>query len=301
LESSITPEESESSYSGTQALVSVSTTGSTLLQGEELLNNTAVALVAFGKATNGRIVERCIRSIRTRGQWPGYIYIITDAGYQDLLKEDSKVIVIHPRKEDDPSLQKVKGKMRFKRFKTLVIDYLEKDDRLQNIENIVYMDIDNVMGASLLEFLGTQVSTYYSKADDVSNMLMFPPSKRHPNTIHSGIILLHRQYSKHCLEHWRELMDKNPSVDRDQAHIEHIERQGRESGCKILLMPIDYRLFPEKSQMRKKHKRTFVHITNTGRAKRIPKSVQKSYLESILNLTKEERESPTSLAVVQTF
>lgn len=277
---------------------------------EKYRRNAAVGLVAFGKATQTNMVQRCIRSIRTRGRWTGYIFIITDGDFNDIVQEDSNVILVRPQKQDDPSLRNVAGDrliMSFKRFKTLVIDYLDRDERLVNIEYVLYMDIDIVVGASLSEFLDSQVSQYDgSKRQDSSNeeeshMLMFPDNERHPKDIHSGVILLHREYSLGCLELWRKLMDEMPEVTRDQKLIKRIYyRKGKElkdgGGCEILKIPNDYLLFPEKSDLKTKQIRTFIHLTNTGRAKRLPPSMQKKYLEYILQLTRKERRNPMSLA-----
>jgi hypothetical protein len=126
----------------------------------------------MGNTGETYITERCVRSIRVRGNFQGYITVLTDsqnmAHYKESLAWDPRVIVMEGRHEDmdptdhngNPSKYK-ESKMRFKRFKTLLSEYLNYDSRLAStlIKHVLYVDIDNVVGKDLTPFL----QQYFSK------------------------------------------------------------------------------------------------------------------------------------------
>ena len=115
-----------------------------------------LAMIAFGNATKGTHVQRVIRSARTRGEWYGRIVIITDSkdAYKDVIKEDPLVSVLHPRHEDWQDLPEFKdSKMKIKRFKTLLLDYIFDESELMDAEFVLYLDIDIILCQPLVPWL----------------------------------------------------------------------------------------------------------------------------------------------------
>jgi len=127
-------------------------------------NNTAISLISMGRLVNTFLVERCIRSIRRRGQFTGTIMVFTDSigykQYQDSIRSwDNRTIIIqgyeddmNPRDENnDGQLKKYAQKtMIFKRFKTLHSKYIaDYPELLGSIRYVMYVDTDNIIGSRL--------------------------------------------------------------------------------------------------------------------------------------------------------
>ncbi len=62
----------------------------------------AIALISFGKeASESTLLERCILSIRRRGEFDGHVVVITDAPESRYVDEfDEKVIVLQADEDD---------------------------------------------------------------------------------------------------------------------------------------------------------------------------------------------------------
>jgi hypothetical protein len=67
-------------------------------------NNTVISLITMDTAYKTYLTERCLRSIRARGNFNGYIIVLTDHNgfphYSYTLSWNPKVIVIQGKKED---------------------------------------------------------------------------------------------------------------------------------------------------------------------------------------------------------
>lgn len=267
-----------------------------------------LAMIAFGNATRGTHVQRAIRSARARGEWKGRIAIITDSpeAYAELTKEDPRVHLIAPRREDwEAQPEFGHAKMRIKRFKTLLIDYINEDLRLQDAEFILYLDVDIVVCQPLVPWLHVKWAKGNEKrkglASDMSTMYMFSEGRGKGMAGHSGLILLHRDLSRGCLLKWRELFDKyRDTAPRDQWLVRKIRRFPQKMNCMIDAWWPHYEdfLFPEPKHLEQRSLPQFVHITNTFRAKMIHPDLQKAFLEDALMLSEDERRDPKSLAVV---
>jgi hypothetical protein len=63
----------------------------------------AIVLISFGQeAAESTLAERCILSLRRRGQWKGYIVLLTDdssSRYENIWNEEENFIVMHPKEE----------------------------------------------------------------------------------------------------------------------------------------------------------------------------------------------------------
>lgn len=176
-----------------------------------------LAMIAFGNATKGTHVQRVIRSARTRGEWHGRIVIITDSkhAYRDVTTEDPLVSVLHPQREDWQELPEFKeDKMKIKRFKTLLLDYIFREPDLIDTEFVFYVDIDIILGQPLVPWLREKwqkgaKNRMAAIRDGMSTMYMFNEAyKKGPTAGHSGLILLQKDLSDGCLRKWRELFDR---------------------------------------------------------------------------------------------
>ena len=283
----------------------------------------AIYLVSMGeKADDISLVQRCLISIRRKGNWQGYVVVLTNVKFQKMYQEklgridtylygdDSHVIALHPTFEQlqDTLANAKRDSMKIKRFKTRALDVLEQDSRLDAVKMVIYMDIDIVVGRDLNSFLrhaekkyGVAAQTTTNK-DESSKLALFE-DKAMP--LHGGIMVMARNSSEFCLQKWREEQDKNPLQAYDQVALLHMYNQnqkGRDTRCKVVQMQRGKHLvFPNEGYMTRKINttepffRTFVHVTNNHRAGKISTEVQTEFFVKILELTKEEKSGIASL------
>lgn len=85
----------------------------------------AIMLISFGKsAAEGTLLERCILSIRRRGHFQDAIVVITDAPEDRYKGEFDENVFVVKANEDDILYDHFKAAgQKYKRFKTLLIDY----------------------------------------------------------------------------------------------------------------------------------------------------------------------------------
>jgi hypothetical protein len=236
-------------------------------------NNTIISMISMGRGPDTFLVERCIRSIRKSGGFTGYIMVYTvpkgwTRYHQTLLSWDSKVILMLGRDEDlEPTtidgtkIPYRQKKMAFKRFKTLLIDYLAYDPRVDAdktiIQHILYLDIDNVIANTLDPFFedyyalllqGMMKEDYYDAShsqqrenndrsdDDTSNKSLqhTPPtsfvyvySDYGKPVWHTGIMMYHRHYAVGCLEAWRRVIDTKWKQVSDQKLLLIVFQQSK--------------------------------------------------------------------------
>lgn len=94
--------------------LSLSSMASILLREIPNNENTVISLVSMGKLVDSFLVERCIRSIRTRGKFSGYILVFTDEhGYEiyqqsrTIAKWDDNVKIVKGWDEDLSPMENV--------------------------------------------------------------------------------------------------------------------------------------------------------------------------------------------------
>lgn len=274
----------------------------------------AIFLISFGEeAAASTLLERCILSLRRRGQYSGYVVVLTDAPHERYVHVwDENVIVMHPQREhllneDGSSMEFTKDNMSLKpkRFKTYILDYVEMDQRLDDVELVYYLDIDILAGDSL-DGLFRGVEEKYQVVgqrdeEDVSKLYFFTPiSKEWP--LQGGTFIVERGTSQHCLDLWRVEIDMMTLTGRgrDQDALRNIYQRiesGDETKCQLIRMDNENyisfptpRNFASLSAANAKHAH-LIHISNSVYAKRIDEEEQNAYIHEILQLTKEEKES----------
>eukprot|EP00977_Amphora_coffeiformis_P015463 scaffold4511_cov171-Amphora_coffeaeformis.AAC.29 len=272
-------------------------------------DTTVIAMISFGNATRQNHVQRCLRSIRARGQWKGRVVVLTDApqNYQDLVLQDPLLQILTPREQDWQEMPVLPSeKLKYKRFKTFLIDYMAEDPRLHNVGHILYLDVDVIVGKPISPWIKETWKRTWSKSSyeprEMSFMYMFGDMNG-GKTAHSGVILLHSKLSNGCLHTWRKKLDKvgMTKKSRDQYMLRMMRREGPEkTGCAITTWTKTDKdlLFPMPNDFEQRTVAQFVHITNTYHAGQTDAQTQRAYLEEVLNLTDKERQDPNSLAIV---
>jgi hypothetical protein len=274
----------------------------------------AIFLISFGEeAASSTLVERCILSLRRRGQYFGYVVVLTDAPLQRYLNVwDENVMVMRPQgkhltNEDGTPIYYSKDNMSLKpkRFKTFILDYIAMDERLDSVELVYYLDID-ILAGDTLDGLFHGLEEKYQVVgrrpnDDVSKLYFFTPiSQEWP--LQGGTFIVERGTSQYCLDLWRAEIDMMTKTGRgrDQDALRNIYQRiesGEETKCELVRMENEnYISFPtprnfvKLSSKETKHA-NLIHISNSVYAKRIEEEIQNAYIHEILMLSEEEAES----------
>jgi hypothetical protein len=239
-------------------------------------NNTLIALVSMGTSTNSFIVHRCVRSVRTRGDFTGYIMVLTDEeGFprlsETLPAHDDKLLLVQGHDEDfQPTTLQVTSNetateqvpivyrtktMIYKRFKTLLLKYAAENPVTNAvIDYVLYLDVDNVAANPLQKMFDDyfeQFETVYQRARESTNTTAVSESFfsfwRDPGLPHlwqGGQTMHHRRYSQVCSDAWRKQMDTNPDELMDQPLLVRAMDAQREEAatgtaplCHILKLP----------------------------------------------------------------
>jgi hypothetical protein len=287
----------------------------------------AIFLISFGQEES-TLAERCILSLRRRGQWEGYIVLLTDATssrYENVWSEKEKVIVMHPQEDhfngaDGKPLAYNRETMslKAKRFKTYVLEYVDMDQRLNDVETIYYLDIDILAGGSINHlFSGIEMKQMIdyqhqvrgvaaaaaaaAAAAGLSTLHFFTPiTKEYP--FQSGTFVVNRSSSRRCLELWRNEIEKivvEGNLGMDQAALrtvhQHIE-SGEETKCRLIRMDNeDFISFPKPRNFdeiaQSSSYTTLIHLSNSKFAKWIDEEKQNEFLYKVLQLSEEEIQS----------
>jgi hypothetical protein len=107
-----------------------------------------IFLISMGKeASASKMVERFVWSARYRGEWGGYIVLLTDAPKSRYEGLSHHFVVMNPLPRHFNASFPLD--MPYKRFKTHVLDYVDMDRRLDGARLVYYLDVDNIVGNSL--------------------------------------------------------------------------------------------------------------------------------------------------------
>ena len=271
----------------------------------------AIALIGLGDAMapNVHVVERCIQSIRRRGLYFGKIIIVTDAKrsrFKSLTDADADIDLLKVESRPNGMLSK--------RYKTELLDLLDGRTDYDEIEVLLYMDVDIVIAEPLASFISYMKSMVNmldqpSHSADPSYMLMFeeqgaaPERKFGNNTVyHGGVLGLHRKKSRNCLQEWQHLFDDRERFpDRDQKalyYMLYINKTLKERCHVTRLDHRPYLLMPSKRDFEAGETATFVHITNGYRAKKIDDALQAEYYRCMTLVDEEYAMSTNRFKVI---
>ena len=264
-----------------------------------------IFLISMGEqAKESKLVERFVWSARHRGKWNGYILLLTDAPMERYEGFSNRLLIMNPAPGDLD--RRFKDDMPYKRFKTMIIDYIDKDKRLDNVELIYYLDVDNIVGNSLpkmFQDLETKYNIPSSSSNSASNngkwlrtipRMWFFANKYTHLSVQGGQFIVDRYSSGPCLQAWRDKIDANVSEPKDQPALHKIRGNGRNQDCQIITMlPKSHLYFPANSTIHRDAERilagqtlnypTLVHIKNScNTTASIDAKVEELYVQDIV-------------------
>jgi hypothetical protein len=290
----------------------------------------AFVVVSMGEiAAETKTVERFIYSARNAGKYPGWIVVITDAPpgrYSGIFNWTDNVIIMEPERQHIKTHYKTSN-MIYKRFKTLVIEYVGKDSRLDDVELVYYLDVDIVFGNSMWSAFHGLEETYrigpqYAKNDtNVVNSLpvamprgrmwMFKGNSQKWQ-IQGGQMILDRSLSSPCLDLWRSKFDaeKTAKIAKDQYLLMAMLKEQHDAKnatlpyeCEIVSIgQYPYIEFPlvkdikTRSKFLRKHPRRryptcpMVHVRNDGGTADMKEGMIRPYMTNLLRFKKDQKD-----------
>lgn len=320
----------------------------------------------MGRLVDTYVVERCIRSIRLRGQFRGPIFLFTDevgstiynhsmgwdkdntfivqgwdedlhptttmaAGVVTSLTDTNGNNIDHQTQNDHhqrPQQQPKKyaqQKMIYKRFKTHHFKYIDAllsndnkeggDSSTDNIRYVLYVDVDNMIGAPLAQFFHDYNKAILDQYEvwqrqyhpespmnakqqsqpqqpDFSFMSMFRDTHL-KGKMHSGVILYDRYFERRCTDGWRYEMDTYWHSS-DQTMLLRVLGNFTQYRCLAMALPSKHLAFASKRLIRhrpegKETLPTFMHITNYRTQKMTGEvHVQEDFVRHVLYLTNKD-------------
>ena len=265
--------------------------------------NVAVVLISMGGLARTYEAERVITSLRTRGQWDGPIMLLTDSAkyFTNLTRVNrgppsQNLQVVQVDEADMWKNLTNSGSLKFKRFKMLQLKYLDRLSTLSSrndIDSVVFIDIDVLVGQQFDEVLGyfmrwrdlTLEPVNKPGDKDMSYMWAFgePNPRFASEPAHTAVLFLDRVRSATCLELWLQALDSN-KYKRDQAALAEVITDHKKE-CRVIVGEMEpWFTFPTKESMLRSHASVFVHVTNSWRARSIPKDVQQQYYSDIFGI-----------------
>jgi len=203
-----------------------------------------IFLISMGEqAKESKMVERFVWSARHRGQWNGYILLLTDAPIERYARLSQRFVVMNP--QDKHFDKRFKDDMPYKRFKTRIIDYTNRDKRLDKVQLIYYLDVDNIVGNSLPDMFDDLESKYNIPNTENTNAgkwlatiprVWFFVNKYKDKSVQGGQFIVDRKTSGRCLKAWRDKIDANITEAKDQPALHKIRGNGRNQECQIITM-----------------------------------------------------------------
>ena len=273
----------------------------------------ALFVICMGeKATKSTVVERLVYSARTAGMFSGWIVVLTDAPperYATLSNWTDNLVFMKPREEDIKKHYKL-ANMTYKRFKTLVLDYLDRESKLDKVELVYYLDADIVIGNAIgkafrglekIYGIGRLGATANTTTPSIARGKIWMFEGNSDNwPFQGGQMILDRSLSRPCLERFRRGFDAPDSdkQEKDQNILFEMKQEmetameGRNTttvlDCEIVKMvQAPYVEFPSVKEFRKReaylkkhpeysHSKSYspiVHLRNDAgfaRARRLP-------------------------------
>lgn len=194
--------------------------------------------------------------------------------------------------------------MKYKRFKTLVFDYLDAVPELDYVQWVYYMDIDVLAGAPFRDLVKGAEEKYQmitsktGETNDTVAKIYFFSDVGQAKT-NSGFIIMDRDTSKYCLDLWREEIDAHPESRRDQIALYEIARRydlGVDTKCQLVSMDHDgYVSYPRTDGEIKRMTNQaaypyLIHILNSYKAESLDRETVEAFVADVLQLSQEEKE-----------
>jgi len=286
----------------------------------------AMFLISMGeKAAKTKTVERFVYSARKIGKYDGWIVVLTDASperYEEMKSWTKNIVIMAPKKEDVMTHYKVSN-MTYKRFKSMAIEYIDRDPRLNSVEIVYYLDADIVFGDDINKaFIGLE-STYGigrlgAKATNRTSlgrgtMWMFRGNSK-KWAIQGGQMILDRYTSQPCLERWRKGFDYEATkhVGKDQWLLmemkEEMDRARNAMNttvleCEIVIMEQKpYLEFPGVKTIKRRSKELkknpdkkydyspIVHLRNDGGTAEMMDKNHRPFITNLLRFKRQQKD-----------
>lgn len=263
------------------------------------LSQYAVLSIALGHSVHASgNLERFVSSVRQAGQWEGFVVVLTDHPLIDATSKDPYLIQISPRRIDWDWTHK--ADIPYKRFKTMLLEYVHRHSALSPVQTLLYLDVDIVVGNSLSNYFTHLELTYLQTSNDNDNnisKLYFYKGNFLRFPLQSGQFVLQNTppSSQTCLLVWRRELDRMRN-QKDQVSLQRLfedEAPNKSNtNCTLVQMPHNqsHLVFPttDKETLHLLHNQlrpTLVHFKNSKLGNDVSPSIQQRYLEFILNTT----------------
>lgn len=236
----------------------------------------AIVFVSMGNLSKESLVEDSITSVRSIGHWTEKIFIITDKPKCfELFTLNSNTIIIQ--------IAPKSSILAIKRIKAEIFDFLPQD-----IERVLYMDVDILVTRNLgsfLQDLSHQLYLYHHaqihsvpslRRENASvpsiqlDFAAFLDAKGHYvgfcagcEKWHTGVMYLNREASKRCMKAWASVLSKG-MFPTDQQSLDFVEQN--RSCHNPVAIPSRHLLFAKDYlAMILTSGQTFVHLTSANR------------------------------------
>jgi hypothetical protein len=281
------------------------TTTMPIIQSDKYAHRVGMVTIAMkrGKAFQRQALD-LVQSIRRRGAWLGPIILIVDEkvdedSFRQKLRNEEEVYgnfqknttnntTIHVVRihSDSDVIPLHRPYMKYKRFKTQLFDLLPI--ALQQLEYLVYLDVDIVIGEPIVDFLdralpllpspSSDSSSSSSSSSSVNNInnnnawLFFQEQGGHPaktkanskqwTLFHGGVFVIHREKSRACLHEWQIRFDVDTFPNDQTALLDLLYENKHNHDCTVGELPSEHLMMPTKGTVTNGETRTFIHFTH---------------------------------------
>jgi len=267
------------------------------------VNNTALAILCFGKVAHTHMCETALESIRKNGMWEGALFLLTDTPtcFENIRPPPHSFSHLSRRHNVTLSFSSnygstvlvfpsPKSEMDRKSYKSKLFDYIKYD-------NILLIDADIMTARPILPFL-SRLTENPCLCFSIG-LFSDQGTEGWRQPFHGAVLLLNRLFSSMCLRSWNDLIASGWYL-RDQGALLELSYDV----CAFKELPKDGLLLPtteiltdhlQKGTSLPPHEQPlFVHFTK-GRMRDIAPELQLSYAKQFLNLQESWTQPKTDL------
>lgn len=192
----------------------------------------ALVVMSMGEdAAHSKLVERFVWSARHQANFKGWIVLFTDAraGRYDNVESADTFIVIQPKPEHYNFQLQHKERI-VGRLKTYVLEYVESEDRLDDIQLVYFLDLDVMFGSDIAPLFkglearyaigGALLSDDDEEGTSSSSQIWF--FGNNATNIPEGMTILDRDVSQSCLKRYRYWIDQDLEAENDQMALRRV-------------------------------------------------------------------------------
>jgi hypothetical protein len=264
---------------------------------KEALSNDETSLDAIVTvAMCGFNANEMVQTLRTKGEWKGYIYVLTDTPDQ----ENSDLVTIIDVRNNHPTflnsqefnlykggLEEYNRELWSKWHKTQIFKLLP-----ETVHTVLFMDADMLAQKPLSSgwLQGIELSIHNPQCELTLNPERWYTrlpilSTRHPSLAgkwNSGMVILKREESANVLEEWSNRLVRPPFMGRDQSKLtESIEKLD----TKLCFLPSHWKHLHNQADLMDRiwftifRKATFLHIASSKHSRPTEYAIWKEMYE----------------------